>query len=311
MECPLISVLIPVFNVEPFIQEAIQSIQLQTYSNLEIIIVDDCSTDSTYTICCEIAKSDSRIKLYRNSYNMKIARSLNFAFSKSNGDFIARMDGDDVSLPNKLEIQFNYLLLNQNVDLVGTNYLLVDENKKILGATNYLEFINEHIGVVKYESPVAHIWLARRELYLKIGDYRMSGVEDYDFLLRALSFGFIIRNIPQNLYMVRLRNGNTVNSMGLEQRKAFKFAYSLYKFRTVYLRSDNFNEISFKNKIRTNSLEKYLYMKSSLLYEKHLINKNKSIIKALFYLICSILFFPTYQIKYLNNRIILKLLYKK
>ena len=141
MECPLISVLIPVFNVEPFIQEAIQSIQLQTYSNLEIIIVDDCSTDSTYTICCEIAKSDSRIKLYRNSYNMKIARSLNFAFSKSNGDFIARMDGDDVSLPNKLEIQFNYLLLNQNVDLVGTNYLLVDENKKILGATNYLEFI--------------------------------------------------------------------------------------------------------------------------------------------------------------------------
>ena len=78
----LVSVIMPTYNVEKYVGEAIESILNQTYENFEFIIVDDCSTDSTYEICKKYANQDSRIKLYKNSENLKISKTLNFALSK-------------------------------------------------------------------------------------------------------------------------------------------------------------------------------------------------------------------------------------
>ncbi len=105
MENYLISVIIPVYNVQSFVEEAILSICNQTYRNLEIIVVDDCSTDETYTIVENLVKKDSRIKLFRNRKNSKIVKTLNFALEQANGEFIARMDGDDISSLLRLEKQ--------------------------------------------------------------------------------------------------------------------------------------------------------------------------------------------------------------
>ena len=135
---PLISVLIPVFNVELYVRQAINSITNQTYKNLEIIIVDDCSADSTYNIVKQLQESDNRIKLFRNSKNLKIAETLNYALSQASGEYIARMDGDDYSDPTKIEKQYTFLLNNPDFVLVGTNYVLVDGSELEISRTNYL-----------------------------------------------------------------------------------------------------------------------------------------------------------------------------
>ena len=104
MQNKLVSVIIPVYNVEKYVKEAIQSIQNQTYINLEIIVIDDGSSDKTYTIVEELARNDERIKLYKNEKNLKIVKTLNRALSLANGENIARMDGDDISALDRIEI---------------------------------------------------------------------------------------------------------------------------------------------------------------------------------------------------------------
>ena len=99
----LVSVIIPVYNVELYVEEAIQSIQKQTYKNIEIIIVDDNSSDKTYSIVSHLKKHYSRIKLYKNEKNYQISTTLNRAFLNSTGEYIVRMDGDDISMPDRIE----------------------------------------------------------------------------------------------------------------------------------------------------------------------------------------------------------------
>ena len=89
---PLISVIIPVYNVELYVEKAINSILNQTYSNLQIIIIDDCSTDRTYEIVQNISKLDSRVLILRNKINSKIVKTLNYGLEYARGEYIARMD---------------------------------------------------------------------------------------------------------------------------------------------------------------------------------------------------------------------------
>lgn len=128
---PLISVLIPVYNVEAFVKEAILSICNQSYKNIEIIVVDDCSTDNTYNIVAELVPNDARIKLFKNNKNSKIVKTLNFALEQSKGDFIARMDGDDISAPQRLEKQLNFLLKHPQYALVGSHVTTIDSKIKL------------------------------------------------------------------------------------------------------------------------------------------------------------------------------------
>lgn len=305
---PLISVLIPVYNVELFVFDAVNSICAQTYKNLEIIVVDDCSTDRTYEVVEEIKKNDNRIKLFRNKENLKIAKTLNFALLQVTGEFIARMDGDDFSEPTKIEKQYLFLKNNPEFVLVGTNYILEDESGKEISRTHYLSDFSKIKKILRYESPVAHIWLTTRKIYDEIGEYRMSGVEDYDFLLRLVSKGFKISNLEEYLYKVRLRNGNTISTMGLKQRKSAEFAYKLYKERILKNNYDSYSDSLYKAETLVSEANLLKFKKSSKYYNSFLKYRNKSFVNSFYFLLLSIYNSPNAQIKYLYYRVLLKVM---
>ena len=133
----LISIVMPVYNCSEYIQDCIKSILLQSYTNWELIIIDDCSTDNTVELISNF--SDHRIKLYKNNRNIGLAASLNSCIALAEGEFIARMDGDDIMTIQRLEVQYNYLTNNSNVDVVGGLAYLIGRNNEILGFKKYLK----------------------------------------------------------------------------------------------------------------------------------------------------------------------------
>ena len=162
---PFISILMPTYNVALYVVEAVNSILQQSYDNFELIIVDDCSTDGTFELLQDLAKKDSRIVLLRNDKNSKICFTLNKAFKIAKGRYICRMDGDDISNPDRLKVLVEYLRNNPNIDLVGSQLVSIDERGTILSYKKYLrkpKFINiaNHIF-----SSVPHFWLAKYEVY--------------------------------------------------------------------------------------------------------------------------------------------------
>lgn len=125
-----ISVILPVYNAEKFLYEAIASVLDQTYKNFELIIYDDGSTDRSKEVINSFC--DSRIRYFSNSHNSGLITTLNNAIKVCRGDYIARMDADDICLPDRFQKQINYFKFN-NVDILGTEICFINERKKILG----------------------------------------------------------------------------------------------------------------------------------------------------------------------------------
>lgn len=307
MNNPLISVLIPVYNVEKFVEDAVLSICNQTYKNLEIIIVDDCSTDLTFEILQEIAKKDSRIKLFRNERNLKIVGTLNRALTIAQGDFIARMDGDDISSLDRLEIQMDYLEKNIDIDLVGSHVFTIDENSKVIGKTKMPISISTVNKVMFFNSPVLHIWLARKKVYSELDGYRdILGVEDYDFLLRMASRKLKFTNVDCFLYSVRVREGNTSSTIGFSQRLMSKYVLELYNQRTR-IGCDSYTSNSVQNYIISQSHLKTKYIISNDYLKKAIILKGeKKYFLMSFYLLKSIINSEV-QLDYVRGRFISKI----
>ncbi len=300
----LVSVIIPIYNVAYYVKEAIQSIQNQTYKNLEIIIIDDGSSDKTYTIVEELARNDERIKLYKNEKNLKIVKTLNRALSLSNGEYIARMDGDDISALDRIEKKVKFLEENKEFDLVGCSMKAIDTDGKQIGQTVHYSNQNLLIESLKYVTPVSHIWVARKSLYEKLNGYReISGVEDYDFLLRMTSAGLKYTNLEDYFgYFVRLgRVGNTISSFGIRQRKMHSYVFKLYEER-LKNQKDSFSEEDLKSYIQTNNfLEKIHSFSSISLYKAIEAKGKKEYLKMLVYLLASLV--SPYQISYLIDRL--------
>ncbi len=306
---PLVSVLIPVYNVEAYIEKAVLSIINQTYSNLEIIIVDDCSTDGTHEKLIELSKIDSRIRLFKNKKNEKISKTLNFAFSNSNGEYIVRMDGDDISCLERIEKKIKFLEENKDYDLVGCSTYTIDIHDKIIGEKKFFASTTILNKNIKYITPVLHIWAARRHVYERLKGYReeLTGVEDYDFLLRMDSLGLKFTNLENYYgYSVRIgRNGNTNSLMGIQQRKLHEYAYKLYKQRKKN-GIDSLSLTDLEKNIYTHYLFEKLYKNSSLHLTKAIAYKHdKKYIKMTMELIMSLQ--SPHQIIFLQERIIIKL----
>ena len=105
----------PAFNCERYVADALESLIGQSYQNIEVVIIDDHSTDGTWAVIKEYAKKDSRIRPYRNAKNLKIVETLNFAISKSNGKYLARMDGDDMRTLDGIEKQVEFMEAHEEV----------------------------------------------------------------------------------------------------------------------------------------------------------------------------------------------------
>ncbi len=310
MDKKLISVIIPVYNVDKFVKDAILSICNQTYKNIEIIVVDDCSTDSTYNIVENLAKHDIRIKLFKNSKNSKIVKTLNFALEQANGDFIARMDGDDISSPERLEKQLNFLIENKKFYLIGSYIITIDESGEIIGKQKMPTNEFDISKTLKYVSPVSHIWLARREVYTWLNGYReIPGAEDYDFLLRMHSKGLLFTNLDSYEYSVRIRDGNTTSTIGFNQRLMSNYVVDLYNMRKQN-NSDDYSLESVQNYIDRNQRYKDNFDKSNQLLRTALMAKaQRKFFKMFIFLLMSALK-SKFQSQYLFKRTIFKFISK-
>src|SRR5215204_4839876 len=131
MNVPAVSVVLPAYNCEKYIAKAIESVLRQTFTDFEFIIINDGSSDRTEEIIRSF--SDPRILYQVNKINKGLVYTLNKGIDNAKGRYIARMDGDDIALPERFEKQFEYLQLNKEVDILATVVILIDENEIVSG----------------------------------------------------------------------------------------------------------------------------------------------------------------------------------
>lgn len=185
---PLVSVIIACYNCEKYVKSAILSITTQTYKNLEILITDDSSTDNTYRILCELAKSDNRIVVFKNETNLKLPKTLNDMIARSNGKYIARMDADDISLPERIEKQVAWMESHPDYAICGTNAWYIAENEKRIGKSR-IPATNEEINRAKYYiSPFLHPSVLVLKKILETYQYndKYLKAQDYELWFRIL-----------------------------------------------------------------------------------------------------------------------------
>ncbi|MCQ2246322.1 MAG: glycosyltransferase [Bacteroidaceae bacterium] len=177
---PKITVGIPVYNAEKTIARAIQSVLNQTYTDFELIIIDDGSTDGTLQVIQSF--NDPCIRLFHDTENKGIAFRLNQQISLAQGDYFARMDADDIMFPNRLERQLEVLEQHPEIDVLGSSVIVVDENCRILGYRGKIEK-NGMTTVDSFSHPTVMGKLSwfRTNLY----NEKYSGWEDYDLWLRT------------------------------------------------------------------------------------------------------------------------------
>jgi len=255
-----ISVLMNVFNVEAYIAEALASIQSQTFTDIEIVVADDGSTDGTRSIVESIASADPRIKVVGTARNQGVPYALNLGLQFCRAPFIAKMDGDDIALPTRLEKQFRFLEKNSDIALVGCATSAIDEfGRPIPGLGVSLKPITQE-AIAKtalLAPPCSHIWLARRKVYDKLSGYReIAAAEDYDFLLRAVTAGFCISNLSESLMLIRTRTGNI--SSRIEQRKAHYYIANLYSER-IRNGQDSFSREGYERAVNSGRLESGIF----------------------------------------------------
>ncbi len=299
-----ISVLLPVYNVEAFVAEALASIQSQTFADIEIIVVDDGSTDNTLRIVEQIASSDSRIKIVRASRNLGLPAALNFGLPFCRSPFIARMDGDDIALPTRLQKQFEFLEQNPDIVLVGCATIAIDEaGVRIprLSASRKPGNQDEVARTMLLASPCSHIWLARREVYDVLRGYRpFECAEDYDFILRAITAGFRVSNLPEALMLIRKHSQNL--SSRLEQQKSHYYIAHLCRER-MRGRPDTFNEKQYQRILSGSPIEHSAYLLAVRLVRVGL-QTRYSILRVVFFMLSA--FVSPWQARYFLTRLRLK-----
>lgn len=221
-----ISVLMGIYNCADTLNEAVKSIQNQTHKNWELIMCDDGSTDETYQIASEIAKSDSRILLVRNKSNCGLNKTLNRCLNLATGEFIARMDGDDKSVPERFEKQLKFLEEHREFDIVSSPMILFDENGE-WGQTSVIKFPKPKDIVTG--NPICHApVMMRKKCIDAVGGYtedkRMLRVEDVNLWIKLYVAGYRCCNLDEPLYMMK-------NDQNALRRRKYK-----YRINSVYVR---------------------------------------------------------------------------
>jgi len=198
---PAISVLLPVFNAERYLTLALNSILAQSFTDFELVIVDDGSTDRSPAILTDYARRDPRIRIISRP-NTGIVGALNDGLAQCRADLIARMGADDISRPNRFALQFDYLRNNPDCVLVGSRVLLIDPEGSPIREW-ITELTHDEIDRAHLDRgwPIVHpTVLMRRQLVEKVGAYRKQyeTLEDLDLFLRLAEVG-TLANLPDVL----------------------------------------------------------------------------------------------------------------
>lgn len=210
---PEISVVMPAYNAEEYVTEAIESILNQTFTDFEFIVVNDASTDKTLDIITAFAQKDKRIKIINNQKNLYIAGALNKGIEAAQGKYIARMDADDVSMPNRLQSQYDLLEQDSGIAVAGGNILLIDKNGKDIGYRTYPATNKELKARMFKHSPFAHpTTMYRRDVFNEFGGYNpvWSPSEDIDLWFKIGS-KYKFASVPEYIFKYRYFSDSSSN----------------------------------------------------------------------------------------------------
>ena len=244
-----ISVIMGIYNCAPTLQEALDSLYAQTYQDFEIILCEDGSKDNTYEIALENQKQHDNIVLLRNPHNMGLNQTLNNCLTVAKGEYIARMDGDDLCDPTRFEKQVKFLDEHPEYAIVSTPMLYFDENGVFgKGSAREGEAAKE---VFNIGTPFCHApCMVRKEAYDKVGGYtvdkRLLRVEDYELWVKMYAAGYKGYNLREHLYSMR-DDRNAVARRNWKNRKNEIYAHWLaYKRLNLSLfRFIKFSAITF------------------------------------------------------------------
>jgi glycosyltransferase involved in cell wall biosynthesis len=233
MKTPSISIIMPVFNGEKYLIKAIDSILNQTYKDFEFIIIDGGSSDNSKEIIENY--TDERIMtIYKANYGL--VDSLNLGISLSRANWIARMDADDISYPNRFEEQLKYI--NEDIAIIGSQADIIDKDDKIFGTTSFKVNHDEIVtDLVNQNSTLIHPSVVINKFKLNLAggyDPKMLSAEDYDLWLRISKVGKII-NVNKTLFALRkhesnvskIKLGATINNGFISL--AYHFSYNSVK----------------------------------------------------------------------------------
>ena len=225
---PFVSVVMAVFNAEKYLSQAVESVLNQSLKNIELIIVNDGSNDNSPDILEQFSRIDKRIKLI-NKPNMGLAVARDTAIQHSCSEYIAIMDADDISLPNRIETQFEFLESNSGISVVGSQWIMIDTDNKEIGfdfqptQSQTCEKI-----IFNYECVHDPTVMFRKSAYITVGGYNFDRnmlVPDYDLYMKMHLQGLGFANIPQALFKWRL------NPTGITHGKAAAQTQSVIEVR--------------------------------------------------------------------------------
>lgn len=205
-EFPLVSVMMPVYNSEDFLQESIDSILNQTYENFEFIIVDDHSTDSSWEIIKNYEEKENKIKAIRNKKNLNIPKTRNKALKLANGKYYAVQDSDDVSHSDRLRKQVKFLEDKEEYGIVGCHLEVINSLSKKIGFRGYPTSYEEIKKVITRYNPIPQPGVMMRAEIIEndIGYYneKYTRCQDYDLWLR-IAENYKISNLDEALVQYR------------------------------------------------------------------------------------------------------------
>ena len=203
---PLVSIVMPVYNPGIHLIWAIESILNQTFVDFEFIIVDDASTDNSWKIIKSFAKKDNRIIPLKNKINLGVSLTSNIAISQARGKYIARMDSDDISAPDRIQKQVDFLKNNLKTVLVGGQCTIINENNQIIGEKKFPTTSKQINNMIFWAVPVQQgfMMINRSLLPKKFIWYSPSkfSAEEVDLYFNLLKFGQFA-NLGDNLYFYR------------------------------------------------------------------------------------------------------------
>lgn len=219
MKNPLVSVIITAYNEERHIAESLESLIQQTYPQLEIIVVDDCSTDTTASIVETMRKQDSRIRLIRLQKNLGQSAASNVGIDVSTGGYIARLDADDISLPDRINVQVDFLLNHPDVVMVGGQCRLINADGKVLAYQSFPLTHKQIYRALFVMNPILHPTIMINRRHLPEGKiYYHSAYElanDLELVFEAAQYGKLA-NVKDVVVLYRQQ----ADSMSLSKTKA-------------------------------------------------------------------------------------------
>jgi len=213
----LISVILSTFNSEKTLEDSVKSILDQSYKNIELLIMDDCSEDSTSKILKKIKKNHKNVKLFKNETNQGLTKSLNKLISESSGELIARQDSDDISHPERISIQALEIEKNK-LDFCSSRAIIKGSNRKIPGFSFFLP----QKFTIKYKNPFIHgTLLIKKDVLHAVGNYdeNFYYAQDYKLMSDLLNQNFKYSLINKPLY--ELNTKNNISTKKLQEQNYY------------------------------------------------------------------------------------------